>query len=174
MPFNYFKLFDRRIAHWDAPVTTMLVISPKRKRFWRFILEVLSHQFLFNLTVSVFFEVLFRDNFISGGQTENFEFKINDDTQVYESCSSVLNGELFVFGGQTTSNNRRKQVKFKSNSIFSGLNFYIKVSKVIGCELKRIGDLSYEFDRGACGTFKFPEERVMLCFSEAYRSKCER
>ena len=99
-------------------MTTMIAIFPKRRRFWRFIHGVLPrHRFLFNLTVSVFFEVLFRDNFISGGQTENFEFKINDDTQVYESCSSVLNGELFVFGGANSSNNRRKQVKPESNLI---------------------------------------------------------
>ena len=42
--------------------------------------------------------------------TENFEFKINDDTEVYQSCSARLNGEVFVFGGFNTSNNRRRQV----------------------------------------------------------------
>ena len=35
---------------------------------------------------------------------------MDDDTEVYASCSSLLNGELFVFGGYNTSNNRRKQV----------------------------------------------------------------
>ena len=45
-----------------------------------------------------------------GGVTENFEFKINDDTEVIRSCSATLNGEVFVFGGSSTSNNRRKQV----------------------------------------------------------------
>ena len=43
--------------------------------------------------------------------TENFDFKINDDTEVYGSCSSVLNGEVFLFGGYNTSNNMSKQVK---------------------------------------------------------------
>ena len=50
----------------------------------------------------------------------NFDFKINDDTQVYQSCSSVLNGELFVFGGSTTSNNKIKQVTFIS-SIYAAI-----------------------------------------------------
>ena len=45
-----------------------------------------------------------------GGVTENFEFKINDDTEVIRSCSATLNGEVFVFGGSNTSNNRKKQV----------------------------------------------------------------
>ena len=48
--------------------------------------------------------------FIQGGVNKNFEFTINDNTEVYNSCSSMLNGEVFVFGGSSTSNNRRKQV----------------------------------------------------------------
>ena len=44
----------------------------------------------------------------------------------------------------------------------------------MGCELKRVGDLNYEFYFGACGTFMFPDERILLCFSEAKRSGCER
>ena len=48
--------------------------------------------------------------------TENFDFKINDDTDVWQSCSSLLNGEVYVFGGLSTSNNRRKQVKLKISS----------------------------------------------------------
>ena len=56
-----------------------------------------------------------------GGVTENFEFKINDDTEVIRSCSATLNGEVFVFGGSSTSNNRRKQVdlpKFNFTNIY--------------------------------------------------------
>ena len=46
-----------------------------------------------------------------GGVTENFEFTINDDTEVYKSCSATLNGEVFVFGGFSSSNNRKRQVE---------------------------------------------------------------
>ena len=94
---------------------------------------------------------------------------MDDDTEAFFSCSSLLNGELFVFGGYST---KQKQVNFKSRTC-SVIKLWFKVSKVIGCELKRIGDLSYEFYRGACGTFNFPEERIMLCFSSAHKSKCE-
>ena len=34
---------------------------------------------------------------------------MDDDTEVYYSCSATLNGELFVFGGNT----QKKQVKQK-------------------------------------------------------------
>ena len=45
---------------------------------------------------------------------------------------------------------------------------------MMNCGLKRIGNLNYEFLYGACGTYFFPQERIMLCFSEAHRNKCER
>ena len=43
---------------------------------------------------------------LGGGVTENFDFEMDDDTQVQFSCSANLNGETFVFGG----NNIKKQV----------------------------------------------------------------
>ena len=89
----------------------MIVICPKRRQYWCLIPIMFQiHQFLSSQMVSIgcwnFLNIS-----IQGGVTENFDFKINDDTEVYWSCSSVLNGEVFVFGGYNTSNNRRKQVK---------------------------------------------------------------
>ena len=49
---------------------------------------------------------------------------MDDDTEVHRSCSSLLNGELFVFGGYNTSNNRRKQVNIgllKNHSLHHNL-----------------------------------------------------
>ena len=47
---------------------------------------------------------------ILGGITEGFEFQMDEDTGVDHSCSAQLNGELFVFGGISSSNNERRQV----------------------------------------------------------------
>ena len=33
--------------------------------------------------------------------TEGFEFHVDEDTEVVRSCSAMLNGELFVFGGSS-------------------------------------------------------------------------
>ena len=93
---------------------------------------------------------------------------MNDNTEVYDSCSATLNGELFVFGGNT----QKKQVKNKDlNCKFNNL---LKVSKVIGCELKRIGDLNYDFKFGTCATYNFPTERILLCFALDLLQICER
>ena len=51
-----------------------------------------------------------RYNYGSGGVEENLDFTIGPDTTAYESCSAMLNGELFVFGGSGSSQN--KQVIF--------------------------------------------------------------
>ena len=94
------------------------------------------------------------------------------DTSVYHSCSATLNGELFVFGGYGSSQN--KQVIFlyyftiKTDSSF-------QISKIADCDLKRIGELPNEFQRGSCGTFLFDgTERVMFCFPASDQKKCFR
>ena len=56
---------------------------------------------------------------ISGGITENFEFQLDDDTQVYRSCSATLNGELFVFGGAATNKNQKRQVNTQNLDLLS-------------------------------------------------------
>ena len=38
---------------------------------------------------------------ISGGEKEEFDFTMGPNTDAYESCSAKLNGEMFVFGGNT-------------------------------------------------------------------------
>ena len=94
---------------------------------------------------------------------------MDDNTEVYDSCSATLNGELFVFGGNT----QKKQVKNKDYKFDDLLNL-LKVSKVIGCGLQRIGDLSYDFQYGTCATYNFPTERILLCFAYDRLQTCER
>ena len=37
-----------------------------------------------------------------------------------------------------------------------------------------VGYLPFNFTFGACGTFAFPDERLMLCFPEQHGKKCWR
>ena len=54
-------------------------------------------------------------------------------------------------------------------------NNSIKISKIVDCHLKRIGELPEEFEHGACGTFLFNgAERVMFCFPTSEKDKCFR
>ena len=94
---------------------------------------------------------------------------MDDNTEVHYSCSATLNGELFVFGGNT----QKKQVKNKDYKFDDLLNL-LKVSKVIGCGLQRIGDLNYDFYFGTCATYNFPTERILLCFGIDRVQTCER
>ena len=118
--------------------------------------------------------------------TENFNFEIDEDTEVFESCSAMINGNMYIFGGH-----RNKEEGYKRNQVRIGLDsrslvlnrFFFKISKVKNrsCHLKRMGSLDYDFRWGACGTFKFQptdqkakNERVLLCFADKSEKFCER
>ena len=71
---------------------------------------------------------IYNFNCLEGGVTENFEFQLDDDTDVYRSCSATLNGEIFVFGGKR--DNKMKQVLYplsislRLNGFTSGFQSY--------------------------------------------------
>ena len=93
------------------------------------------------------------------------------DTSAHYSCSATLNGEFFVFGGSETS--QIKQVMNLEKK--TNFNNRIQISKIVGCTLKRIGQLPSEFHEGACGTFIFDgHERVMFCFPLSGKDECFR
>ena len=48
-------------------------------------------------------------------------------------------------------------------SLFEFFN-RIQISKINDCTLEKTGLLPHEFVHGSCGTYEFPEERVMFCF----------
>ena len=50
--------------------------------------------------------------FYSGGLTENFNFEIDEDTEVFESCSAMMNGNMYIFGGH-----RNKEEGYKRNQV---------------------------------------------------------
>ena len=94
------------------------------------------------------------------------------DTSAYYSCSATLNGELFVFGGEGSGQN--KQVIFLYQKPIRS-NSSIKISKIVDCTMKRIGELPQAFEKGACGTYSFDgAERVMFCFPLSDKNKCFR
>ena len=89
----------------------------------------------------------------SNGDYKSIDFKMESLTEVYQSCSATINGEFYIFGGATQSR---------------------QISKISDCSLKRVGDLPYELQYPACGTFRFLEERSMICFAKGYAKSCVR
>ena len=61
-------------------------------------------------------------------------FLFDDQTQIYESCSAVLNGNMLVFGG-------------------SG-DYSRQWSSVASCSLRSEGKLDFDFYHGACNTIQ--------------------
>ena len=48
---DFVQYLFRKNAHWDVRATVMIVICPRKRRFWHFTQDLL-HQFLFNQMVS--------------------------------------------------------------------------------------------------------------------------
>ena len=89
----------------------------------------------------------------SGREDRNFNFEFGADTEVDFSCGLTYRGEHFVFGG------REK----------------IQIAKIDGCQLKTIGQLSFQLYKGACANVA--EEHIYLCFNENDKSdykKCRK
>ena len=85
----------------------------------------------------------------TGSVNTNFLFLYGEGTEAWKSCSISWKNEFYIFGGR----NERRQI-----------------SKIIGCELKRVGTLSFDLLRGACSTFA--EQQVFLCFDEDNSDAC--
>ena len=92
---------------------------------------------------------------VLGNLNELMDFVYEDETEVSGSCSAILNGEMFVFGGW----DEKRQI-----------------SKVENCTLKRIGTLPMDFRSGACNTYqgRKGEWHVLLCFGIDDKTGCHR
>ena len=44
------------------------------------------------------------------------------------------------------------------------LNDCVKISRIDGCNIKRIGNLEFDFNYGACNTYQFDVEKILFCF----------
>ena len=70
-----------------------------------------------------------------------------DASGSYRSCGAVINGLMLIFGGDETGIERQ-------------------ISIVESCQLRRVGTLPFNFERGACNTFLSAndDDVVYLCF----------
>ena len=88
----------------------------------------------------------------NGNVNDKLKFSLPaQNTEVYRSCSTVLHGRYYIFGG-------RYQPK------------QISVIDEEKCVLRREGDLPRDFQYGGCQTFMMPEEKALLCFGYSSRT----
>ena len=98
------------------------------------------------------------------GQIINdFDFKYNRETSSSYSCGVTYENEFWIFGGADES---KRQVRTK---IMEENKTEIKFSRIEGCELKSVGELSFDFYHGACNSFSFG---VLLCFDYYNTQSC--
>jgi len=93
-----------------------------------------------------------------GELTEIPQFSYDYDTSAYHSCSTVLNGNMYIFGGQPSG--------YKS--------FDRQITIVEDCGTRRIGSLPWSFEFGTCNTFvqKYAGSYALLCFAFGMITTC--
>ena len=78
---------------------------------------------------------------LSGAEVTDFDFTLDDETEVSRSCSLIWQNENFVFGGWS----KKRQI-----------------AKIDGCRLRQIGQLAFDHEHGGCTNVK--NEKILLCF----------
>ena len=89
----------------------------------------------------------------NGHLSENLDFTMGNRTEVFASCSAQLNGDFYIMGGSFET---------------------YQISKIVDCEVQRIGDLPFTFYGGTCATFNIPYQSIFMCFASAGFAECRR
>ena len=82
----------------------------------------------------------------NGLQDLNVTVTFDENTAIYSSCTMTFMNEFYVFGGNSAYSGDRRQI-----------------SKLVGCQLQRIGTLEFDHDRGACANVN--DNKIYLCFN---------
>ena len=82
------------------------------------------------------------------GRNINANFHYGENTEVYESCMVLFNGQAYIFGGRI----ERRQI-----------------SRVENCQLKSLALLDFEFNNGACAS---TASTIYLCFRSDATKSC--
>ena len=85
----------------------------------------------------------------SGLDNRDFYFKYGENTEAYESCGLTFKNQFFMYGGS----------KQKT-----------QISQIVNCELKRIGQLPFDFRLGACTNVA--NQKFYLCFDYYDSRQC--
>jgi len=85
------------------------------------------------------------------------EFTFEFETGTLRSCSAILHGQMFIFGGDRPP-------------------FNDQISVVEDCHLMRLGTLPMAFDIGSCNTYQtsYGKNEMLLCFGDSAPTSCHR
>jgi len=86
------------------------------------------------------------------------QFKFQEGTGVYHSCSALWKGQMLIFGGADLMT-----------------DYTTQISQIGNCQMKRIGTLPFRFELGGCTNLNEANgEFILLCFSRDQKKSCYR
>ena len=65
----------------------------------------------------------------------------------------------------------RKKDRYLQKS-HSNIKTVIKIGRIDGCNVKRVGTLEFNFKQGACNTYQFEMEKILFCFGSDTDQEC--
>ena len=94
---------------------------------------------------------------ILGNLTDLDSFSFSFETGSLNSCSTIINGQMMIFGG-------------------GDYTYWTQISLIKDCQMTRIGSLPDSFYFGACNTFQNSDgiNATLLCFADSGKSNCQR
>ena len=141
-----------------VPVDLLNAVNWSRRttQLRSFIITMIVCQWCSTLLVSRIFAFYWK--WANLGNASEIEFEFEFQTGAYDSCSTVQNGLMFVFGGT------------------SGSDYENQISIVEDCRLRRIGSLPMRLYWGACNSFTTNNDNQisLLCFDYNDRKACHR
>jgi len=86
------------------------------------------------------------------------QFSYDYDTSAYHSCSTVMDGIMYIFGGKPIPK----------------MSFDRQITIVEDCGTRRVGSLPWSFEYGTCNTFFRADSSsyALLCFAYGMITKC--
>ena len=102
------------------------------------------------------------------GDSDEIEFRYDEDTSVLESCSLVIENRMFILGGVYDEGRVPRNAHLKADLFVylkTGTNQYFEkqISEVTKCSLTKKSELPFRFTNGGCSNLNNHE--VLLCFS---------
>ena len=102
------------------------------------------------------------------GQIYDFDYSVDDDSYARGHCSITFKNENFILGWVLNVEDKSYFFLYRSGSG----TYKQQISKLVGCDLRRIGSLS--FDIGTSQSCATGNGKIFVCFGSSQKDMCYR
>ena len=101
------------------------------------------------------------------GQVYDFDYSVDDDSYAWGHCSITFKNENFILGWVLNVEDKSYYFLYRGSPTYKQ-----QISKLVGCDLRRIGSLS--FDIGHLQSCATGNDKIFVCFGYSEQDLCYR